>query len=490
MAKTTSNVGYQAMEVLYNTEGKITPTEIGAKIDVEGFHVGRQLKDKVQQGLVNKTIEDKTSYYQITQNGRQWVEAERQRIASEQEEPPAGAPAAAAPAGAPAAAAPAAKVEGETVPSQTDILREVGERLGVGRKKGEIQLDTITYFVQTTADLNDLSSVWNALTKMNVANDVKRRWIEIYAQSIPGKQIPEELKEKLETGMEGEKVGAETKPGEIPPKPKRFSIVNGQIIGDPEGDFNFNEALKALVQEKGVTAAQADPLATMVEAMKMGPEMATATLTAMIPLITKEPPKPSGEGDLLSKLDSLGLLKKMGEEGRDTQLEVLDKLDSLGLLKKTSGGEGEKPDWLSDPAEFIKTVREIGGEGKGDDAVKSELSELRKTIEDMKDERQKQEMLNLQGQIVQLQKNFLEKMEDLKKPATGKSEMDIISEVATAGVGELKGLRGDVKEVIMNKGLPPAKTTEQREERKGKYQKALQVDQDIEEIGRRLFMGG
>jgi hypothetical protein len=164
MAKTTSNVGYQAMEVLYNTEGKMTPTEIGAKIGVEGFQVGRQLKDKVQQRLVDKTVEGRTSYYQINENGRQWVEAERERIASipsEQEEPPAAAPAAAAP----AAGAPAAKVEAEiTVPSQTDILREVGERLGVGRKKGDIRLDAITYYVQRTANLDNLSSVWNALT--------------------------------------------------------------------------------------------------------------------------------------------------------------------------------------------------------------------------------------------------------------------------------------------------------------------------------------
>ncbi len=234
MAETTNNVGYQAMEVLYNTEGKMTPTEIGAKIGIEGFQVGRQLKDKVQQRLVDKTVEGRTSYYQMNENGRQWVEAERERIASipsEQEEPPAGAPAAAAPAVARVAGAPAAKVEAEiTVPSQADILREVGEKLAVGRKKGEVQLDTIIYFVQMTANLNDLTSVWNALTKMNVPGDIERRWIEIYAQSLPGKQIPEELKEKLESGLEPEKVRSDAEG--IPPKPKRFSVVGGEIVGD------------------------------------------------------------------------------------------------------------------------------------------------------------------------------------------------------------------------------------------------------------------
>jgi hypothetical protein len=32
---------------------------------------------------------------------------------------------------------------------------------------------------------------------MGVANDAKKRWIKLYAQTIPGKEIPEELREKL-----------------------------------------------------------------------------------------------------------------------------------------------------------------------------------------------------------------------------------------------------------------------------------------------------
>jgi hypothetical protein len=36
---------------------------------------------------------------------------------------------------------------------------------------------------------------------MGVANNAKKRWITLYAQNLPGKQIPSELKEKLETGQ-------------------------------------------------------------------------------------------------------------------------------------------------------------------------------------------------------------------------------------------------------------------------------------------------
>lgn len=166
--ETTGTLGYQAMEVLYNSDHKITPTEIGAEIGVEGFHVGRQLKDKVQQQLVSKTVEGKTSYYQITESGRQCVEAEHERmesISSDEEKPPAGAPAAGAPAGAPA---------GKTaVPSQSDLFRQEGELLGIGTKKGTIPLDVIVKWVERTANLDDLNSVWNVLTKMGVSSDVK-----------------------------------------------------------------------------------------------------------------------------------------------------------------------------------------------------------------------------------------------------------------------------------------------------------------------------
>ena len=34
----------------------------------------------------------------------------------------------------------------------------IGEKLGVGAKKGDIRLDAITYYVQRTADLDNLSS--------------------------------------------------------------------------------------------------------------------------------------------------------------------------------------------------------------------------------------------------------------------------------------------------------------------------------------------
>lgn len=87
-----------------------------------------------------------------------------------------------------------------TVPSQAELFKVIGERLGVGARKGDVKLEAIMYCVQRTADLDNLNSVWNALTEMGVANDAKKRRKKLYAQTMPDKE--KELREKLETGQE------------------------------------------------------------------------------------------------------------------------------------------------------------------------------------------------------------------------------------------------------------------------------------------------
>jgi len=207
-------------------------------------------------------------------------------------------------------------------------------------------------------------------------------------------------------------------------------------------------------------------------------------------------------GELVSALKDLQEMAKEGKAG-DMPDWITDPMKFIETVK-TIGGAGEagnKPDWLSDPVAFIKTIREItGSEGKGDETIKGELAELRKTLVDMKDERHKAEMGSLQGQILQLQKNhetemktILEKVDEMKKPQTGRTELDILHEVATEGFGvaktELAGMRGMIKEALGSVALPGAKTPQERDARKGKMRKALETDQEIDSLGRRLFLG-
>jgi len=145
------------------------------------------------------------------------------------------------------------------------------------------------------------------MTEMGIAADVKKRWIKIYAQNLPGKEIPEELREKLESG-EPERIKTEAEG--VSAKPKRFSVISGEIVGDLEGDYSFKEALQYVAQQKGASPNEAGSMA--LELSKMGPDMLTSLLSAVTPLISKELPR--SDMDIILKLTEAGFLKKVGDE--------------------------------------------------------------------------------------------------------------------------------------------------------------------------------
>jgi hypothetical protein len=86
----------------------------------------------------------------------------------------------------------------------------------------------------------------------------------------------------------------------------------------------------------------------------------------------------------------------------------------------------------------------------------------------------------------------IKNMSEMQKGQVGRTEMDIIHDIAESGIGllktELPGLRKDIKEGLSSGVLPQSKTEEQREDRKGQFKEALQKDTDIEKIGTRLFL--
>ena len=85
-----------------------------------------------------------------------------------------------------------------TLPSRSDTFKEIGEHLGIGTR-GDIKLDAVIYYLQRTADMDDLDSVWNSLTEVGVVSDVKKRWIKLYSQTLSDKKISEDLSKKLES---------------------------------------------------------------------------------------------------------------------------------------------------------------------------------------------------------------------------------------------------------------------------------------------------
>jgi len=170
-----------------------------------------------------------------------------------------------------------------TIPSRTDTFKEIGEHLGIGTR-GDIKLDAIMYYLQRTADMEDLNAIWNALTEMGVVSDVKKRWIKLYSQTLSDRKISEELSKKLESESEDEKVSGKAEKTEGPPIAKRFNVVNGQIIPDPEGEYTFAMAMQKAMVESGASSGQASEVAATFA------KMSQDTLNTILPLLTREPP--------------------------------------------------------------------------------------------------------------------------------------------------------------------------------------------------------
>lgn len=192
-------------------------------------------------------------------------------------------------------------------------------------------------------------------------------------------------------------------------------------------------------------------------------------------------------------------IRKAQERGEPVDpIEMLGKAgEKMKIYREAlGGGEGKLPEWMTDPVKFIETVERISGGGKGDEALKQQVTSLEKTLTDMREQRYKEQIESQQKAISTLTDKVGELSDlvaDLKRPVTGRTEMDLLHEVATEGIGviktELPGFRRDIRDALAGGALPAPKTAKEREDRTAKLRQAVQTDKEVEEIGRRLFFG-
>ena len=205
------------------------------------------------------------------------------------------------------------------------------------------------------------------------------------------------------------------------------------------------------------------------------------------------------EGEQGGTLEQAKELKNMAEEGKKGEppdpLEAMaQSAERVETLRKVFGGGSTLPPWMTDPVAFANAMKTaMGGSGE-DSAVKAAMTAMQKTIEEMKEDRWQAQFDAQQKQLQDLTgvlNKTLEAIGDMKKERVGRTEMDIIHEIADKGIElaktELPGLRRDIKEAISSIAPPPGKTFEQREDRKKKFKQAIDTDQEIEELGRRVF---
>jgi len=143
-------------------------------------------------------------------------------------------------------------------------------------------------------------------------------------------------------------------------------------------------------------------------------------------------------------------------------------------------------------------------EAKGSRSDDNETSQLRQEVSSLRDNLQEQRFsnLNLQqeerlnslktevtGQMRHLAEGLDNLGERLSRGASGRSEMDIIHELVEGSLGELRGVRTDVKGYFESQTLPPPKTAEQRQQRVEGLRKGLETNREIDELGRKIFFG-
>lgn len=149
---------------------------------------------------------------------------------------------------------------------------------------------------------------------------------------------------------------------------------------------------------------------------------------------------------------------------------------------------------MTDPLAFIEAIKNITDSKGEDSAVREAMTTMQKTIEEMKEDRWRAQFDAQQKQVQDLAgvlSKTLEAIRDMKKERVGRTEMDILHEIAEKGIDlaktELPGLRRDIKEAVGSVALPSSKTPEQREDRKKRFKQAIDTDREIEELGRRVF---
>lgn len=305
--------------------------------------------------------------------------------------------------------------EGSTVPTYSSIFRDIGERMGVGAsaRRNEAKLDPIMYYVQSIADMKDPDTIWRALSDCGVPDDIKKRWLKLYIQTtMPDRKLSDDLSKKMEI----EEKEKDTDEGDTP-KPKRFTVLNGQVIGDPEGDFSFTEAIRAASQERGVGTGNSDILAA--ELAKVGPEMVNTFLSTLTPLIHKDKDSDNVYAPIFQTMQTM--LMTLMENKHDTELEAL------------KAALGPNPQ----AAVYQQQIEQLSAE------IKTLTDSLRKTQLEQIQETNKAAVQAVMSEVKRLQ----EQITSAQMKSSAESRYGIMDKGLGILAEELKGTRSDLKAV-------------------------------------------
>lgn len=393
------------------------------------------------------------------------------------------------------------ETEGKAIeyPNIVERFREVFQKLGI--KKGDAYVDHCA-----KGDLESLDDVEEKLFEMGLHPSLRNQVVNFWAAEIK-QPVPKTLKQKMEKEARIQKRGT----GEEETERIYYVEADTAIIRLAAGNEKattlveakeLQKLIKKDLEEQRKRSAEEgegkEPAFIIGEggAWTLNPKAKIGFGEFAVFQIYQDSLKKGEPIDPVEELakreeSSARLREAMGVKGKpeDTELSALEKLHSMGMLKEGQGGG------LIETIEGLATlglIRKPGDEEGG--GLKTELSELRKKLEEMAEEKSREQFASQQRQIQELTNvitKVVDKLDQVEKGRTGRTEMDILHEIATEGIGvfktELPGMRKDIKEALGSGALPPPKSSAEKEERKRKYSEALQNDRKIEELGRRLF---
>jgi len=184
-------------------------------------------------------------------------------------------------------------------------------------------------------------------------------------------------------------------------------------------------------------------------------------------------------------------------EARGEKPDPLDEMaratENIQRYKDIFGGEktnpAEMPSWLENPAEFLKMMKGLSGESEAVTELRATVESLREQLHQEEVDAQKRMISTLSQQV----KDLSDKIDTINTaPSNSKNELDVLSEITREGLdllkSELPSVRGDIRSAIGSIELPAKKSPAERAERVGRYKKSIETDDELVEVGKRLFL--
>ncbi|HUU64608.1 MAG TPA: hypothetical protein VMW37_00705 [Dehalococcoidales bacterium] len=191
-----------------------------------------------------------------------------------------------------------------------------------------------------------------------------------------------------------------------------------------------------------------------------------------------------GTLEMLQVLGELGVIKKTGEEGRTSELDLIAKLGDLGFLRKP-GEEGRTSE-----LDLISKLSDLGllqKPGEAESTTSQTVHALEMQVKELTDEMRKRELDSLKGLVGNLSNQVTDLREHMSKESRLEGRYALMEKTISTVDNQLTGFRSDARPLLESfasgGGREPSKRSP---EEKAKIAKGLKEAVVLEKEARQL----